>query len=241
MTSTPITKASNQPAVRKKLRRSSSPPYSQIGLIALCSPTISRDFTSGERQTAESCSFFINPWATKWWQKTARKSRYSLSGNESGFLIDVVDPGWISKHDNQSTIKQLALGSSATGKISGSTQDVRGFIAITSNFLPDYLVQTPRHLEDFSEDSEERRNDENNRNAWRRRFLTVHFVDPVDLDPFFIDKRASCLRCVAAVQIKKSLPLFGPGVAKIVYGLCPESWSLHERTRHGTIQPCCSA
>ena len=99
-------------------------------------------------------------------------SRYQLQTNEDAFLLDDITQKILDDKRNSSTVRNLALGGTATVKVCGNTQKVRGFVVCTSNDTPDFL--------------EKKTNDpdlEANCNAWRRRFIAIRFTKPVDEDP----------------------------------------------------------
>ena len=99
-------------------------------------------------------------------------SRYQLQTNEDAFLLDDITQKILDDKQNSSTVRNLALGGTATVKVCGNTQKVRGFVVCTSNDTPDFL--------------EKKTNDpdlEANCNAWRRRFIAIRFTKPVDEDP----------------------------------------------------------
>jgi hypothetical protein len=100
-------------------------------------------------------------------------SRYSLQVNEDAFFLDDINSDTLNDRFNSSTIRRLALGDKTTVKVTGGTENVRGFVVCTSNDTPDFLA------EEVVEDS----NTEENYNAWRRRFITVKFTSAVDEDP----------------------------------------------------------
>jgi hypothetical protein len=99
-------------------------------------------------------------------------SRYQLQTNEDAFLLDDITQKILDDKRNCSTIRNLALGGTATVKISGNTQKVRGFVVCTSNDTPGFLDKKMKDPDI-----------EANCTAWRRRFISIKFTSPVDEDP----------------------------------------------------------
>ena len=126
----------------------------------------------GNAGTGKSYFFNLHPAYHKVATDASGVSRYRLQVNEDAFLLDDITSDTLNDRINSSTIRNLALGGTATVKTMGDTEEVRGFVVCTSNDTPDFLA------EEVVEDS----NIEANYNAWRRRFITVNFTSTVNED-----------------------------------------------------------
>lgn len=127
-------------------------------------------------------------------------SRFKLEGVQSGFLVDDVDSGWLFKSSNQKTLKALSIGEAEVVKTFGETVNVRGFVAITSNSIPDFLRDEPELPPDVAESERASHVERHKINclAWKRRMLAVKFTEPVETDGVFIDFEDRNLDKVAA-------------------------------------------
>jgi len=123
-------------------------------------------------------------------------SRFRLECDQSGYLIDDVDAGWLFKPSNSKTVKALAIGEREQVKIMGDTQEVRGFVVITSNCMPDHLSPLGPTAEGIDRESAEK-DHSFNCNAWKRRLVSLYFDEPTDYDPVYIDFDVNALDIVA--------------------------------------------
>jgi hypothetical protein len=123
-------------------------------------------------------------------------SRFRLECDQSGFLIDDVDSGWLFKPSNSKTVKALAIGERETVKTLGDTQEVRGFVVITSNCMPDHLSPLGPTAEGIDRERAEK-DHSFNCNAWKRRLVSLYFDEPVSYDPVYIDFDVTSLDIVA--------------------------------------------
>jgi len=99
-------------------------------------------------------------------------SRYQQQANVDGYLLDDITSDFLDDKTNSSTLRNLALGGTATVKTFGNTQKVRGFIVCTSNNTPNFLFKEDLKNPDIRA----------NCNAWKRRFIAIKFTTPVDED-----------------------------------------------------------
>jgi hypothetical protein len=136
-------------------------------------------FFYGEPCTGKSHLFKSAPCYAKVAQDAAGVSRYKKTGAQSAYLLDDIKSSFLDDNINSGTLRQLILGDSVTVKIMGDTQDVLGWVVATSNEDPAYL-----HPENVPTDV---KNWEIQCAAWRRRFVSVHFTAPVDLDPVVVN------------------------------------------------------
>ncbi len=88
-------------------------------------------------------------------------SKFKLDGCQSAFLLDDVKANTINDQAYMSTLRQLVLGGYSRIKTHSDTQQVKGFIAVTSNEVPSFLA--PDQGEEAKINAE----------AWRRRFITL--------------------------------------------------------------------
>ena len=130
----------------------------------------------GNAGTGKSYFFNLHPAYHKVATDASGVSRYRLQVNEDAFFLDDITSDTLNDRVNSSTIRNLALGGTATVKTMGDTEQVRGFVVCTSNDTPDFLA------EEINEDS----NIEANYNAWKRRFIAVNFTSTVDDDPIHV-------------------------------------------------------
>lgn len=119
-------------------------------------------------------------------------SRFRLNGDQSAFLLDDTEKGFIIRENNASLIKKLCIGETTAVKVFGDVMDVRGFVAITSNHKPDYMIE-PEVMTDTEYQAFKW-----NLNAFNRRIIAVKFTDKVDIDPIFVDFGVSYLDAAAA-------------------------------------------
>lgn len=115
-------------------------------------------------------------------------SRFKLEQDQNAFLMDDLDPGWLFKPTNSKTLKALTIGERETVKVFGETQEVRGFVVLTSNYEPDHLMP---FVADQTMTPDEIANAKKghliNCNAWRRRIVSLAFDDPINEPSAFID------------------------------------------------------
>jgi len=100
-------------------------------------------------------------------------SRYQQQANVDGYLLDDITSDFLDEKTNSSTLRNLALGGTATVKTFGNTLKVRGFLVCTSNNTPNFLFKEDLKNPDIRA----------NCNAWKRRFIAIKFTTPVDEDP----------------------------------------------------------
>jgi hypothetical protein len=122
--------------------------------------------------------------------------RFRMEGEQTAYLIDDVDAGWIFKPANSKTMKALAVGERDVIKTFGDTQEVRGFCVLTSNCIPDHLCPCPPVPE--GGDAELfKKSHEYNCNAWKRRIISLFFDETADYDSIFVDFEMLSLDIVA--------------------------------------------
>lgn len=101
-------------------------------------------------------------------------SRFRQDGDQSAYLLDDWKNEDFLDNTNCSTIRQIALGSTARIKTFGDTEEIRGFVVATSNDIPFHLATDIP--EGFSADCIQK-----HRAALARRFITVQFTDDLDV------------------------------------------------------------
>lgn len=124
-------------------------------------------------------------------------SRYRLDGDQTAFLMDDVDAGWLFSSKNSKTLKALSIGETETIKTFGDTLEVRGFVVFTSNHEPDYLRPFCPSGKDVEEDKAKEQDHQFNSSAWKRRIISLFFDSPVDFDGCFIDFEMTSLDIVS--------------------------------------------
>lgn len=122
--------------------------------------------------------------------------RFKMEGDQTAYLIDDVDAGWIFKPCNSKTMKALAIGERDVIKTFGDTQEVRGFCVLTSNCVPDHLCPCPPTPEGTDPDMF-KKGHEYNCNAWKRRIVSLFFDETCDMDSIFVDFEMMSLDLVA--------------------------------------------
>lgn len=90
-------------------------------------------------------------------------AKFKLEGCQSAFLLDDIKADAINEQTFMATLRQLILGGYSRIKTHSDTQQVKGFVAVTSNEVPCYFN---------SPNSDE---EKINYNAWRRRFISLEF------------------------------------------------------------------
>jgi hypothetical protein len=132
--------------------------------------------------------------------------RFRLEGDQAAFLLDDIDPEWLFDRKNCKTMRSLVIGESDSVKTFGDTQEVRGWVVMTSNSTPRFLEVEVPNPEGLSDDklAAAQRDFDIQCAAWKRRFLTLNFTEPVDLDDMFIDFSLNSLNIVAMQAIIKS-------------------------------------
>lgn len=123
-------------------------------------------------------------------------SRFKLEGEQSAWLLDDVDSGWLLKPSNSKTLKALAIGEREMVKTMGDTQEVRGFVVLTSNCVPDHLSPLGPTPENVNRENAEK-DHEFNCNAWKRRLVSLYFDEPVEYQPVYVDFDVTSLDMVA--------------------------------------------
>lgn len=90
-------------------------------------------------------------------------SRFKLEGCQSAFLLDDIKASSLNDQTYMSTLRQLILGGFSRVKTHADTQQIKGFIAVTSNETPIFLLEPKDN------------NMKQNNDAWKRRFITLKF------------------------------------------------------------------
>jgi len=122
--------------------------------------------------------------------------RFRMEGEQTAYLIDDVDAGWIFKPSNSKTMKALAIGERDVIKTFGDTQEVRGFCVLTSNCVPDHLSPCPP-VPEGADAAVFKKSHEYNCNAWKRRIVSLFFDETCEYDPVFVDFEMLSLDLVA--------------------------------------------
>jgi len=122
--------------------------------------------------------------------------RFRMEGEQTAYLIDDVDAGWIFKPANSKTMKALSIGERDVIKTFGDTQEVRGFCVLTSNCVPDHLSPCPP-VPEGTDAATFQKGHEYNCNAWKRRIISLYFDETCDYDPIFVDFEMLSLDLVA--------------------------------------------
>ena len=151
----------------------------------------------GPPQTGKSYFFNLSEAYHKVAVDAPGVSRFKLQRNEDALFLDDIQSGTLDNRNNSSTVRQLALGDTASVKICGGTQTIRAFVVCTGNDTPNFLKTAGSECYD----AEDRNS---NCKAWQRRFITIKLSNPVDMDPIHVD-----LRLKSAQQtFKKSFLMF---------------------------------
>lgn len=98
--------------------------------------------------------------------------KFKLETCEAGFLLDDVRADTVDHSCYLSTLRQLTLGAFTRIKVHSETRQVKGFIAVTSNERPNFLVYGY---------------DQKNRDAWLRRFIVLEFKRNPEMDELIIN------------------------------------------------------
>jgi hypothetical protein len=122
--------------------------------------------------------------------------RFRMEGDQTAYLIDDVDAGWIFKSSNSKTMKALAIGERDVIKTFGDTQEVRGFCVLTSNCVPDHLCPCPP-IPEGGDVELLQKSHEYNCNAWKRRIVSLFFDETVDYESIFVDFEMLSLDIIA--------------------------------------------
>jgi hypothetical protein len=101
--------------------------------------------------------------------------RFRQEGDQAGFLLDDWTNADFMDPTNSSTLRQIALGSTARIKTFGDTEEIRGFVVATSNDIP-------FHLGHDIPDGQNADSIEKHRAALNRRFITLEFTEDIDVD-----------------------------------------------------------
>lgn len=89
-------------------------------------------------------------------------AKFKLEGCQSGFVIDDAKANTLNDPLFMSTVRQLVLGGFSRIKVHSDTQQIKGFVNVTSNDVPRYLSDDdPSH--------------KTNNDAWKRRFIALRF------------------------------------------------------------------
>lgn len=131
----------------------------------------------GKPGTGKSHLFQNAPYYKKVASDAQGVSRYRLDGCQRAYLLDDVNITFFEDRMNMTTLRQLTLGGSATVKVLGDVQEVRGWIAATSNDIPVWLS------DDVPSDQVDNPNWARNCSAWRRRFIFVELTEQLDITP----------------------------------------------------------
>jgi hypothetical protein len=128
----------------------------------------------GEACTGKSHLFKSAPVYAKVAQDAQGVSRYKRTGVQRAYLLDDIKASFLNENTNMGTLRQLLLGDTVTVKVMGDTQDIQGWVVATSNEEPSYLSDTPpADVTNWTVQCK----------AWKRRFITVHMTEPLDIDP----------------------------------------------------------
>jgi len=128
----------------------------------------------GKPSCGKSFIFDKNPSYLKVASDAPGVSRYRLRAQQKAFLLYDVSSEIINDRTNSMTLRSLILGGDATVKISGGTQNVRGFVVCTNNKKPDFIQEISENNDEDTEDYY---------TAWKRRFIILKFTDFADEDP----------------------------------------------------------
>jgi hypothetical protein len=165
-------------------------------------------------------------------------SRFKLENTQTGYLIDDVDVGWINKPSNAKTMKALAVGERETIKTFGDTQEVRGFVVLTGNSLPDYLAPCPAVPEGTDPDTFQRSFAFNSA-AWKRRFVAVSFTEACDFDFIYVDFDACSLDIIARKAFQTAYESIESDklkhMLKPYYDNCVNVWSDEETELYNSV------
>ena len=123
-------------------------------------------------------------------------SRFRMDGDQTAYLIDDIDAGWLFKPTNSKTLKALAIGEREVVKTLGDTQEVRGFVVFTSNCIPDHLAPLGAIAEGVDRSYAEKEH-QFNCNAWKRRVVSVYFDTACEYEADFIDFELNSLDSIA--------------------------------------------
>ena len=137
-------------------------------------------FLFGEPGTGKSHLFQNAPYYKKVASDAQGVNRYRIEGCQRAFLLDDINVSFFEDRMNMTTLRQLTLGGSSTVKILGDVQEVRGWVAATSNDTPIWLSSDP------PAEQLENPNWEKNCAAWRRRFIFVEVNEPLDITPVHV-------------------------------------------------------
>jgi len=148
----------------------------------------------GKPCTGKSHMFNSSPAYKKFPMDAQGVSRYKLNGCEAGWLFDDMFAEFLDEPSNSGTLRQLTLGGSTTVKIAGDTQDIQGWVVITSNHMPIFLKAEPP--------SEYQGNWQFNSTAWKRRFLTIEMTEQVDIEPVKVDWKHNSSLAAAKTLVK---------------------------------------
>jgi len=148
----------------------------------------------GKPCTGKSYMFTASPAYKKVPMDAKGVSRFKLSGCEAGWLFDDMIAEFLDESSNSGTLRQLTLGGSTTVKISGDTQDIQGWVVITSNDMPSFMKKDPP--------SEYQGNWEFNTAAWKRRFLTIKMTEQIDINPVKVIWKHSSASAAAKILAK---------------------------------------
>lgn len=92
--------------------------------------------------------------------------KFNIDVAESAFLLDDVRGDAIDANSYMSTLRRLALGTNARIKVHSTTKEIKGWCAVTSNEMPQFLTSGY---------------DQSNRDAWLRRFIVLEFkTSPIE-------------------------------------------------------------
>lgn len=136
-------------------------------------------FFWGRADCGKSFMFSESPAYRKVANDAKGVGRFKQEGDQAAYLLDDWTMVDFSDPTNSSTIRQISLGGTARIKTFGCTEEIRGFVAATSNDIP-FHVQT-----DFPSEADAA-NLMRNRAALNRRFLTIQFTEDIDNDPLNI-------------------------------------------------------
>src|SRR5699024_5001093 len=131
--------------------------------------------------TGKSAFFDNGVFLRKFPQDSQGVSRFRLELMNSGLLFDDIPDGFIDRQDISGTLRQMVLGGNTNIKTHGSTESVVGYIIVTSNLQPQFLMDSKPANVEMPDDQWLR-----NQAAWKRRFITLELREPIDSDPISV-------------------------------------------------------
>lgn len=157
----------------------------------------------GQPNTGKSAFFDNGVFLRKFPQDSQGVSRFRLELMNSGLLFDDIPDGFIDRQDISGTLRQMVLGGNTNIKTHGSTESVVGYIIVTSNLQPQFLMDSKPANVEMPDDQWLR-----NQAAWKRRFITLELREPIDSDPISVIWTDPKLRDYAASLVVQICFLF---------------------------------